>query len=270
MSPATARKARVEMTDETDKKQKLIYSKAILESLGLSEADVIKNPHLIQQTLEDKILSQRPPGLSMDTLNREQHKEWGAESAAIWQAQTLRETVRRLEKFWDKWEFLWMRYPFRGLDDKEAALNIKNRLIKLAKHERLSVRISDYPDTFLGLKELVKNLARDLDASVTETQAENQKDNKTNEDFEFSLGDIRYNDKIISISVGRRQEIFKKLAENCGQTVDYITLDSSCVSLANEQLRTDITAIRKALKQAKIPFTIETKRTIGYCLKPKI
>jgi len=87
--------------------------------------------------------------------------------------------------------------------------------------------------------------------------------------FKFSKGQIHYNGKEISISMGRQYEILKKLAEKTGEVISYSELDSQSVASASEQLRTDISEIKKSLKKAKVPFTINSKRTEGYILTSK-
>jgi hypothetical protein len=87
--------------------------------------------------------------------------------------------------------------------------------------------------------------------------------------FKFSKGQIHYNGKEIAVSMGRQYEILKKLAEKTGEVISYSELDSQSVTSASEQLRTDISEIKKSLKTAKIPFTINSKRTEGYILTSK-
>ena len=101
-----------------------------------------------------------PFGASPDTLNKQQLREFGEESEAIWKAKTLREIVPLLKRFWNKWEFIFSRYRFgEGGPDHP----IKSRLIKLAESEpKLSIRISDYPNTFEGNMELIRDLEREL------------------------------------------------------------------------------------------------------------
>ncbi|HML74726.1 MAG TPA: winged helix-turn-helix domain-containing protein [Anaerohalosphaeraceae bacterium] len=99
---------------------------------------------------------------------------------------------------------------------------------------------------------------------LASTQVSNQP--QTGVGFQFLPGQVFFNGNTINVSVGRQYEILKTLADNFGKVVSFNTLDSTCVSIASEQLRTDISEIRKALKSAETPLIIKSVRTEGYIL----
>jgi hypothetical protein len=108
----------------------------------------------------------KPLGASPDTLNRQQLRQFGEESAAIFKAKTLREIVPLWKRVLNNWEFIFVRYPSDPFAEKVSGQFTKSYLIKLAEFEPdlpMDFHISDYPDTFSGMKDLMMGLERALE-----------------------------------------------------------------------------------------------------------
>jgi hypothetical protein len=124
----------------------------------------------------------KPPGLSPDTLNWQQLRQFGAESAAIYKAKTLREIVPLWKRFLNNWEFIFVRYPSDPFAEKVSGQFTKSYLIKLAESEPdlpMDFHISDYPDTFSGMKDLMMGLERALEKADNASTKQNGKKTKS-------------------------------------------------------------------------------------------
>jgi len=70
----------------------------------------------------------------------------------------------------------------------------------------------------------------------------------------------------MELPCGTVQKQFKKLVENVGRTVQYTDLAARYQSYQPGTLPRNISTIRKALQQLKVPFEITTLQGDGYRL----
>ena len=87
-------------------------------------------------------------------------------------------------------------------------------------------------------------------------------------DFQFTNGQIFYKNTELPLPTGRPQQMFQQLVNSFPRVVKYHILEDSQneVYSAGDQLRKDISIIKKALRKNRIAYTIKAKRNIGYHL----
>lgn len=153
------------MTKKKQNQSKKIKTYTLIEKLaeqyGLSEEQIHDwldyNPDrgdcLITQTGGEKV-----------QLTKQQYQEFLEESKVIWMSKTLAKVLPLMQKFLYKWRNVFLKPPYDPADDKGSARNWKMFLIDLAKKEQvpLSIKIDDYPNTYLGIQQLISDLTKAL------------------------------------------------------------------------------------------------------------
>ena len=85
--------------------------------------------------------------------------------------------------------------------------------------------------------------------------------------FSFQNGIVSYEGKQLDLPAGETYEILKKLVDNISTVVQYQDLNAESVNAANDQLRKNISQMKKSLQESGIPCILEAKRNHGYILR---
>ena len=207
---------------------KIIYEHArqVTVRLWKSNLDLPKpppteiDPHLGLQTVSEwcisatdlanktgakQTLPAKPFGLSPDTLNEQQLRQFGDESTAIYKAKTLREIVPLWKRFLNNWEFIFVRYPSDPFAENVSGQFTKSYLIKLAESEPdlpMDFHISDYPDTFSGMKDLMMGLERALEKADNAGADKGKRKTKA-EKMALIVDALDKNPNATSVEIGR-------------------------------------------------------------------
>jgi len=152
------------MTKKKQNKSKKIKAYTLYEKLAEQYELTKEQIHnwLDYNESRDNIITQN--GGEGVRLTKQQYQEFLDESIAIYKSKKIAKALPLIQKFLYKWRKYFLKPPYDPIDDKGSARTYKTFLIDLATKEKLplTIHIDDYPDTYLGILQLVDDLKKSL------------------------------------------------------------------------------------------------------------
>lgn len=162
----------------------------------------------------------------------------------------------------------WTRASDNGKKERRVFLDAVNELFQTLSTKRIPDLELLYADFIEQEEQEIHNLKiHNLKTQQAQELADSEKISQ-NSDFEITEAQVFYKGKDLRFPVGQTIEVFQKLYENIGKTVAYKNLSHGSKNEASDYLRKEKNKIAHILKSNKIPFSIDSMRNAGYCLRP--